>query len=56
MAEVPPESEPWSADTGYLLYRPARLATGYGRLAEAEPMFRRALAGFEATLGATVPP
>ena len=54
VAQVPPAESEWTEDVDRELHIAARLSQLYGRLAEAEPLFRRALEGSERVLGGSV--
>ena len=52
VAQVPPAESEWTEDVDRELHIAARLSQLYGRLAEAEPLYRRALEGRQRVLGA----
>ena len=55
VAQVPPAESEWTEDVGRELHIAARLSQLYGRLAEAEPLYRRDLEGRQRVLGADHP-
>ena len=57
VSSIPPDDDehPWNVKLGYELYKAARICKLYGRLSEAEPLYRRALKGSEKVLGPNHP-